>query len=143
MHALDPLRPYALAALRIYAGLTMAVVHGYPKVFLGKIGGLTARVTEWGWPLPSVFAWSAGLGELLGGLALALGIFVRPLAPFAMATMIVATFVAHGADPFAKKELPLLYFFVFLYFFVHGPGPLSLARVWRGRREGGAVNRSW
>lgn len=135
MKALEPLRPYALTSLRVFAGLTMAL-HGYPKVFEGKIAGLTARVTEWGWPFPGLFAWSAGLGELLGGLALALGIFVRPLAPFAMSTMLVAAFVAHAADPWSKKELPLLYFFVFLFFFIQGPGPFSLEAWLRRRRAG-------
>lgn len=133
--ALDRLRPYAAAALRVFAGLSMAIAHGYPKVFEGKLAGLTERVTAWGWPAPALFAWSAGLGELLGGLALALGIFIRPLAPFTMGTMLVAAFVAHADDPFGKKELPLLYLLVFLFFFVTGPGPLSLEAFLRSRRR--------
>lgn len=135
MRPLDPLRPHALTALRVFTGLSFALAHGYPKVFEGKLAGLTARVSEWGWPFPTFFAWSAGLAELLGGLALALGVLVRPLAPFAMGTMVVAAFVAHAGDPWAKKELALLYFFLFLFFFVHGPGPHSL-ESWLRRRRG-------
>lgn len=134
MAGLDKLRPYALTSLRVFAGLSMAIAHGYPKVFEGKLAGLTTRVAGWGWPAPALFAWSAGLGELLGGLALAFGILVRPLAPFAMGTMLVAAFVAHASDPWSKKELPLLYFFVFLFFFVQGPGPFSLDAWLRRRR---------
>lgn len=130
----DKLRTLALTALRVFAGLSFSLAHGYPKVFEGKIQGLTARVTDWGWPFPALFAWSAGLAELLGGLALALGVLVRPLAPFAMGTMLVAAFVAHADDPWSKKEFALLYFFVFLFFFANGPGPLSL-EAWLRRRR--------
>ncbi len=135
MTSLDKLRPYALTALRVFAGLSMALAHGYPKVFHGKLAGLSSRVSDWGWPFPTFFAWSAGLGELLGGLALALGILVRPLTPFAMGTMLVAAFVAHADDPWGKKEFPLLYFFIFLFFFVQGPGPFSLETWLRQRRS--------
>lgn len=133
MRPFDSLRPYALTALRVFAGLSFALAHGYPKVFEGKLEGLTARVAAWGWPFPTFFAWSAGLAELVGGIALALGFLVRPLAPFAMFTMVVAAFVAHAGDPFAKKEMALLYFFVFSFFFVSGPGPFSLD-AWLRRR---------
>lgn len=135
MRLFDSLRPYAFTALRVFTGLSFALAHGYPKVFEGKLEGLTKTVAGWGWPFPTFFAWSAGLAELVGGLALALGVLVRPLAPFSMFTMLVAAFVAHAGDPWAKKEMALLYFFLFLFFFAHGGGPHSVDAWWRRRKS--------
>jgi len=42
---------------------------------------------------------------------------------FAMA---VAAFIAHGADPFAKKEMALLYLVGFLTVALMGPGRYSI-----------------
>ena len=41
-------------------------------------------------------------------------------------TMLVAAMVIHGADPFAKKEFALLYFFGFLAITLLGAGKYSL-----------------
>ncbi|WP_339698092.1 hypothetical protein [Algoriphagus aquimarinus] len=43
-----------------------------------------------------------------------------------MITMLTAAFVAHAADPFGRKELPLLYFIVFLFILIFGAGKFSL-----------------
>tara|TARA_R110000850_G_scaffold112541_15_gene226622 strand:- start:3638 stop:3787 length:150 start_codon:yes stop_codon:yes gene_type:complete len=40
--------------------------------------------------------------------------------------MLTAAFVAHAADPFGRKELPLLYFIVFLFILIFGAGKFSL-----------------
>jgi putative oxidoreductase len=54
-----------------------------------------------------------GLGTRLAALPLAF-------------TMGVAAFVVHGADPWAKKELAVLYGAVFLVFFFTGSGRFSV-----------------
>lgn len=43
-----------------------------------------------------------------------------------MLTMLTAAFYAHWNDPFGKKELPLLFFVVFLSILISGPGKFSL-----------------
>lgn len=113
-----------LAALRVFSGLAMALAHGMGKVppKAGFIGGVEAM----GFPLPTVFAWGAGLAELVGGLLLALGLCTRPAALAIAGTMVVAAFVRHGGQPFATMELALLYLAVVLVFAVRGGGRLSL-----------------
>lgn len=44
-----------------------------------------------------------------------------------MITMLVAAFYAHWDDPFAKKEMPLLYFAVYLGILIAGGGKFSLS----------------
>ncbi len=43
-----------------------------------------------------------------------------------MTTMLVAAFYAHADDPFGDKELPLLFFTVFLSILISGPGRYSV-----------------
>uniref|UniRef100_UPI0040489ACD DoxX family protein n=1 Tax=Algoriphagus sp. TaxID=1872435 RepID=UPI0040489ACD len=45
-----------------------------------------------------------------------------------MITMLVAIFYAHTADPFSKKELPLLFFTLFLSILISGGGRYSVDR---------------
>lgn len=109
---------------RVFIGLTMALSHGLGK--LPPPEGLIAGVEGLGFPAPTLFAWSAGLAEFLGGLFIALGFLTRPAAIFLGFTMLVAAFGVHGADPFGTKEMSLLYFFFTLIFIIRGSGKLSL-----------------
>lgn len=49
-------------------------------------------------------------------------LFIIPL----IVTMFVAAFVVHGADPLAKKEMALLYFFGFIAIALLGSGKYSV-----------------
>lgn len=109
---------------RVYIGLAMAFAHGLGK--LPPSEKFIEGVAEMGFPAPLVFAWAAAVAEFAGGLCLALGLLTRPSALFCLFTMIVAAFVRHGADPFQRKELALLYAAAFAIFVVIGPGRFSL-----------------
>ncbi|MFM8704258.1 MAG: DoxX family protein [Planctomycetia bacterium] len=125
-------------ALRVAVGLMMAVGHGWAKVppaagFVEAVGGL-------GFPMPTAFAWAAGLSELVGGLLIAAGLFTRPASLFLAATMGVAAFLKHGADPLfsrqgPSKELALLYFAAAVAFLLAGSGRFGLDSLVRGRRK--------
>ncbi len=91
-------RDLGLMILRL-AGLSLAIGHGWGKV-VGLASGesrFLEGVTNMGFPMPIVFAWAAALSELVGGTAMALGLFTRWAAAFAAATMFVAAFVRHRA----------------------------------------------
>ncbi|WII73507.1 DoxX family protein [Bdellovibrio sp. 22V] len=114
----------ALAMLRVFIGATMAFSHGLGKIPPPEM--LVQGVSSLGFPMPEMFAWSAGLAEFVGGLLLAIGFLTRPAAAFVVFTMGVAAFAVHAADPFAKKEMALLYFFAALFFVLHGAGRWSV-----------------
>lgn len=52
-----------------------------------------------------------------------------------LVTMVVAAFVVHGADPFGKKELALLYGAGALTLMLTGAGRLSIDALVARRRE--------
>lgn len=123
----------SIAFLRFFSGIALAVLHGVKKVppsekFMESVGNL-------GFPLPEFFAWSAGLSEFLGGLLLAVGLFTRPAAAMIIITMLVAAFVAHAADPFAKRELSLIYFAIAAVFLARGASKYSLDALLFNRKK--------
>ena len=125
----------ALTALRVFAGLALALAHGWGKVYPsfpseGIVGGAEAM----GFPLPTFFGAMAAIAEFLGGLLLAAGFLARPAAVLVTINMAVAAFGMHWltlGDPFAGMELALLFFFIALTFVFVGSGRLSVDRFLR------------
>lgn len=114
-----------LLALRVVAGLGMALGHGIKK--LPPPEGFVKGVTGMG--MPAFLAWGATFAEFGGGLLLVIGLFTRPAAFLWIVTMSVALFGVHWKDPFAKQELALLYGCIGLLFLLAGPGRFAVDRL--------------
>jgi putative oxidoreductase len=126
------LGPYTVnlhALLRIVAGL-LFFQHGLPKLF-GYPG--TSAAAE-----PFTQFWFAGIIEVFGGLAIALGLFTSAVAFITSGEMAVAYFQAHAPRGFWPVvnggELAVIFCFVFLYLAATGAGKWSLDTRRRGRR---------
>jgi putative oxidoreductase len=113
------------ALLRVGAGL-LFLMHGVPKLFgwfggMGPDGGAAELVSLFG---------LAGLLEVVGGLAIVLGVLTRPVAIVLALEMLVAYFYAHapqGPIPYVNGgELAVLYFFVWVFLAGNGAGPASV-----------------
>ena len=114
-----------LLIIRVGIGLVMAFSHGLGK--LGKAFG----------DGPIQFADPIGIGQELSlylaagtefflSLMLCFGLFTRLVSIPLAFTMLVAIFVVHLDDPFAKKEFALLYLMPYLMFVFSGGGKYSL-----------------
>lgn len=114
-----------LLLLRAGIGIAMALGHGWPKL-QRLLGDAPIKFSD---PFGVGAEVSLGLavfGELVCGLLIALGLFTRlAVLPFAF-TMLVAIFVAHASDPWAKKELAFMFLVPALTLLLTGPGRLSL-----------------
>jgi putative oxidoreductase len=125
---LGPYSAKIYALLRIVAGF-LFFQHGLPKLF-GGFGskGPAELMSQMG---------LAGVIEVFGGAAIALGLFTSPIAFIASGEVAVAYFQAHlprGFWPVENGgELAALYCFVFLYFAAVGSGQWSLDTVFRAR----------
>lgn len=115
-----------LLLLRVGVGSFM-LTHGIPKFNQLMDGNF-----EFGDPLGvgvhtsfilTVFA------EFLCSVLIIVGLGTRVAAVFLSVTMMVAAFIAHGDDPFGKKELALLYLLIYLTLLVFGSGKFSLDRL--------------
>lgn len=118
-----------LTTLRVFTGLSLALAHGIGKIPPGE--GLIERAGSLGFPAPIVFAWAAGFSEFLGGIFLALGFLTRISSFFIAMTMLTAIIGVHALDPFARKELALMYFVVATAFTLHGAGDWSIDKFLR------------
>jgi putative oxidoreductase len=114
----------AYVLLRVVAGALFAF-HGAQKMF-GIYGGFRPH-------FPAQI-WFGGVIELVGGLAIALGLCTRCAAFVASGMMAVAYFQFHwklalGAQFFPavnKGELAVLYCFIFLYVACRGVGKFGV-----------------
>lgn len=116
--------PLADLALRMFAGLSMALGHGLGKIPPSE--GFVTMLEGQGLPLAIVFAWAAALSEFVGGLFLAFGIATRPAAFFLTLTMLYAGLIRHAEDPFSSKEKALLYAAIALFYTLRGAGQYSV-----------------
>ncbi|HYQ37543.1 MAG TPA: DoxX family protein [Pseudomonas sp.] len=124
---------YGLAVLRIVVGLTF-MAHGSQKLF-GLFGGYgLAGTGQW---MESVgiapgywMALLAGSGEFFGGLALLLGLLVRPASVVTAVVSLVAMFSVHWAKGFfitnGGYEYALTLLVVSVALLIDGAGRLSL-----------------
>ncbi len=140
------LRPAAASwsplTLRIPVGVIF-VAHGAQKLF-GLFGGYGLEGTgQWmesiGLAPGYLMALLAGGAEFIGGLALLLGLFVRPASALLAVTMLVAIFSVHFSKGLFMSNngyeyaLALLAVSVSLLF--SGAGRLSLDSVWAARAQ--------
>jgi len=119
-----------LNALRIVSGLLL-MIHGGQKLFgwfgMGPMTGV--------WPFGV-----AGVLEFFGGIAIALGFYIRYVAFLEAGELAVAYFWMHAAKshtiwPWANRgEVPILFCFIFLFLWASGGGSKTLD-AWLAKRR--------
>lgn len=121
MDFLAPYRAQLYAVLRIVTGF-LFLWHGSQKLF-GWPGGIPEGA-------PAFVLYVAGPIELIGGLLVMVGLFVRPVAFLCSGLMAAAYWMAHGFNALLPimnhGELAVLYCFLFLFICAEGAGMWSI-----------------
>ncbi len=92
----DPSRA-ALTALRVAVSLSL-IVHGIARVALSIVDDFGLFLAAVGFPLGTALAWAVTVLEILGGGALALGKWIRPLALYFVAQLVMGIVLVHARE---------------------------------------------
>jgi putative oxidoreductase len=90
---------WAITVVRIVTGMVF-LVHGYQKAFVDGLSAFSGFLSQAGIPAPEFFAPLVAGVELLGGLALVLGLFTRWAAIPLAINMLVAAVAVHLKNGF-------------------------------------------
>ncbi len=118
--SLDRISKYApemLSIARVVIGL-LFLEHGTSKLLNFPHGPVQ--------PAMGSLIWFQGIIEIVGGVLFAIGFLTRPVAFILAGDMAVAYFMVHAKKSFFPMlnggDAAILYCFVFLIYFVAGPG---------------------
>ena len=128
MNTGSSLRDWGIFLLRLVVGVIF-VMHGWQKLSMGfqNVGSFLGSL---GIPLPTLAAVVLTVVELLGGIALIIGLGVRYIAPLLAIDMLIAIVLVHAKNGFfAPKgvEFPLLLLAANINLVVAGAGALSVS----------------
>lgn len=115
---------FVLLVVRIAIAALM-IRHGLPKLTKLMAGGEIQFANPLG--LGATFSLILVVfSELFCSLLIAMGLGTRLAAIPLIITMLVIVFISHGDDPFARKELPLIYLLNYFVLLVMGSGRFSI-----------------
>ena len=124
--------PYSYAIIRFIAGAIL-IYHGYNKLFVTGVAPVADHVvTPLGLPIPMAWAYLIGILEFFGGIALAVGFLVRPIALMLTVEFVVITCWSWPNGYFFSKggyEYPLVLLVVYAAIFFRGAGRCSIDRM--------------
>lgn len=119
--------------VRVFVGFAM-LSHGFPKLQMLLAGGKIEFFDFMGLG-PQISLILTVFAEFVCSILLILGLFTRVSLGFLIFTMIIAGFVVHGADPFEKREMALVYLSVYLLLMVIGAGKISVDHMIERRKR--------
>lgn len=142
MHYFDSLLQYrdlGVLLLRLMVGY-LFIYHGWPKLFGGKLAGHDINLKSFagwlgsmGFPIPMVLAAIAAVVEVVGGLALILGVGVQLAALLLGINMVVATWaksakMGKGFSGDGGYEFDLVLLAICVFLATNGPGVYAFLR---------------
>jgi putative oxidoreductase len=117
-----------LTIVRVVVGIVF-IAHGAQKLFGFGLSGITGGFTQMGVPLPTLSAPVVTFVELLGGIALVLGLFTRIAAILLAIDMLGAIVLVHFKNGFflpTGYEYAFTLLFVMIAIAVGGPGEYAI-----------------
>ncbi|HWP84357.1 MAG TPA: DoxX family protein [Terriglobia bacterium] len=122
---------WGIAIVRIVTGIVFCV-HGAQKFFVDGLATFAGFLSQYGIPAPHLFSPVVAAVELLGGLALIVGVFTRWAAIPLAINMLVAGAIVHLPNGFflpAGYEYTLVLLAASVSLFLAGSGAFALDNI--------------
>jgi putative oxidoreductase len=132
-HSESIVKDIVLLVVRVFIGFAM-LSHGFPKLQMLLEGGNVEFFNFLGLG-PKISLGLTVFAEFACSILLILGLFSRVALGFLIFTMIIAAFVVHGADPFEKREMSLIYLSIYLLLMIFGAGKISVDHMIEKRKR--------
>jgi putative oxidoreductase len=87
----------ALRVLRVVVAILL-FIHGSYRLVSGGVAGFGGFLAGVGLPLGPAIAWAITIGEIVGTVALAAGVFARPLALWFAAELTMGIVLVHAPE---------------------------------------------
>ena len=121
---------WGITAVRVATALVF-IVAGYTKYFVWGLPKITENMAKYSLPAPGVFAFLAATAELVGGVALLVGLFGRWLGLFYTVEFAIAFFwVKLRTAGFNDGRLDLMLLAAGALLFLAGPGRAAIDNLW-------------
>ncbi len=117
--------PKLLAFIRVITGI-LFVYHGHEVFVFDQMKNYTQWLSDLHYPLPAVFAYAGKTAELLGGISLLVGLWVRLFMFPLTLTLLLITFTMGHGKILTEDQHPFLSALLTGVFFCLGSGDWSL-----------------
>lgn len=125
---ITPLNTDALLLIARIAIGSMMLIHGLPKLVMLFSGDPVAFPDVLGLT-PGFSLALAVFAEVICSVFVLIGLGTRLAVIPLIITMLVAVFIVHSTDPFAKQELGLHYLLVYVMLLIGGSGQYSVDKL--------------
>lgn len=125
--------PRMLALIRIITGM-LFIYHGHEVFVPGQMTGYTKWMADLHYPMPALFAYMGKGAELLGGISLLLGLWVRVFTLPLTITLLLITFTMGHGKILTDDQHPFVSALLTAVFFCLGGGVWS-ADAWRKKQS--------
>lgn len=125
----DSYLPRVLAVIRIITGI-LFIYHGHEVFVPGQMSGYAKWLADLHYPVPAVFAYAGKTAELLGGISLLLGLWVRVFTLPLTFTLLLITFTMGHGKILTDDQHPFISALLCAVFFCLGAGVWSVD-AWR------------
>ncbi len=119
------MQPRILAIIRIITGLLL-IYHGREVFIPEQMKGYTQWLGDLQYPKPALFAYAGKGAELVGGISLLLGLWVRYCMLPLVATLLLITFTMGHGNIFTDDQHPFILALLCAVFGVIGSGAWSM-----------------
>ncbi len=117
--------PIGAALIRMITGCLL-IYHGSELFMPDKMQGYSQWMNDLHYPMPAVAAHAGKAAELLGGISLLLGVWVRIFSVPLILTLLLITFTMGHGKVFTDDQHPFVLALLCLAFFFNGAGIWSI-----------------